>query len=260
VGDARPNIFGWDFRYVPCVVNGAIGVSPGNTTERNTIEESLGDYFAGSYSLALNGFNFNKIFNWDGHNEFWNGREGGSLKDYQNISFGGDIYEHTDIFTSCLLYMNTILGRNVADELVLEAIYNLTPGTTMPQFAWDVIRADSSLYGGQNFFDIYNSFVPRNILPVWVSLPEGKTVNQNNIYISGSYNFARGYDLSIYSLESPVKNLQLLSADGKQVKVTPTILSESEIKLNGAGLKAGFYILQLSCEDGTSKSFKLTRF
>ncbi len=245
--------------YIHAVVNGAIGVSPGNTTERNTIEEALADYFAGSYSRAINSFNFEKIFSWDGHNEFWDGREGSSQKNYQLINFGGDIYEHTDILVSCLLHIDQLLGRNVADEMILEAIYNLSPGTTMPQFAWDVVRADSVLNGGQNFFQVYNAFVARNILPVWISLPENK-LSSNTLELRGSYNFARGYELTIYSPDETVSAVELFSLSGKAMPLFTSNNNEAETVVRSASLKPGMYLLKVITEKGRVKSFKIARY
>jgi hypothetical protein len=66
--------------------------------------KALGDYFASSYSRNLNYFNWQKVFSWDGHNEFWNGRSAVNteMKMYPNVTFSG-IYEHTDLFVDPLM-------------------------------------------------------------------------------------------------------------------------------------------------------------
>src|SRR5690606_33022896 len=57
--------------------------------ERGTLDEALGDYIATSYSRHLNTYGYERVFTWDGHNEFWNGRWANNplSKDYQNINF-----------------------------------------------------------------------------------------------------------------------------------------------------------------------------
>ena len=42
--------------------------------QRNSLDEGFCDYMAGAYSKSISTFNDNWMFNWDGHNEFWNGR------------------------------------------------------------------------------------------------------------------------------------------------------------------------------------------
>ncbi len=247
--------------YAHALIYGAIGNSPNNTIERETIEEAVCDYFAASYSKVIDSFNFDKIYNWDGHNEFLPGREGSSSKDYQNITFttGGGIYQHTDILVSCLLAINQSIGRELADELALEAIYNLSPGTTMPQFARDVIWADSTLNGGNNFFSVYNAFVSRNILPVWISLPENR-ITENIIELRGSINFAYGRELVVYSPKSETINIELYSMNGTGIKLQLDPLSKSEISVGASELETGIYLLKIYTENGNNEIFKVARF
>ena len=42
--------------------------------ERLAIDEGFGDYWAAVYSKMLNEYNYKELYNWDGHNEFWEGR------------------------------------------------------------------------------------------------------------------------------------------------------------------------------------------
>ena len=134
-------------------------------TERQCLDEALGDYFASSYSRNLNYFNWQKVFSWDGHNEFWNGRSAVNteMKMYPNVTFSG-IYEHTDLFVDPLMRLWINHGSNTVDNLVLESIHNWTSGMTFPVAANWILAADSALYGGIHSSDIHLQFARWNIL------------------------------------------------------------------------------------------------
>ena len=140
--------------------------------ERQCLDEALGDYFASSYSRNLNYFNWEKVFSWDGHNEFWSGRSAvnSQMKMYPNISFSG-IYEHTDLFVDPLMQLWIKYGPNTVDKLILESIHNWTSGMTFPVAANWVLAADSALFSGVHSSDIHLEFAKWQILNPQASTP-----------------------------------------------------------------------------------------
>lgn len=228
--------------------------SGGGTTERNCIEEALGDYFAASYSNSINTFNGDQVFSWDGHNPFWAGRMVSSNKDYQQLSFGSDIYVHTDIFASCLMEINDNLGRNLADELVLESMFNMGWTTNMPQMAGFVIMADSALYNGANFTVIRDAFVRRNIIPQIISIDE---YFSHSVQITGTFEFSVGGALQVESERLTIKQVDLLDIQGRTIK--SVVSGDERVGISSEGLKPGVYILSIQLTDGGLVSSKVVK-
>lgn len=229
------------------------------STERGCIEEALGDYFAASYSNTVNLYGQTKVFDWDGHNEFWVGRLVNSTKDYGQQAFKTNaIYTHTDLFASPLMEINDKLGRNAADALVLEAMFALGSNTTMPQMAAYMLLSDTLLNNGINYQIIYDAFVRRNIIPS-ISLTES-AFNTSKINVYNSMAFASGDPLLIRSNEHKIisyaihsLNGQLMQQGGLDHKV------ENVLELDLPNLKNGVYVLTLTTSSGLHHSYKILR-
>jgi hypothetical protein len=134
-----------------------------NGTERSCLEEALCDYFAMSHSYRWDHWRYQYIFNWDGHNPFWSGRQGWSTKDYSQLTFSS-IYSHTDVFADPLGVTLAAIGPEVMDKIVLESMFNFTSFMTMPQAANWMLLADTVLHGAQNASLLHLNFAARNIL------------------------------------------------------------------------------------------------
>ncbi len=119
--------------------------------ESGALGEGFGDYWAGSYSHSLSqwtlsDYQYNWVFNWDGHNAFWLGR---MLNDSRTYPFGGlEIHTAGQIWSSALMGIWGDLGRDITDRLVVSSFYYLGSGTTGPDAAQAIIQADRDLYGG----------------------------------------------------------------------------------------------------------------
>ncbi len=230
--------------------------APGNgTTERAMLEEALGDYFALSYSRHLNGNQDDKIFNWDGHNEFWFGRSAVSTKNYQQVSFSGSIYDHTDLMVSCLREINSQLGRQKSDKLVVESMFALTTNTTFEDFAFEMLRNDSLLYGKRHRQAIADAFIRRQVLPNWVGLSPLKT--RPDIAIYNTLGWMHGEALILTS-ETGLKAVRVYNLRGQ--RVYHRIFDRSErATLKMPDLKAGAYLLEVESTRGGQKREKLIR-
>ncbi len=125
---------------------------PGTNTgfERQSLDEGLGDYLAVSYSKSINPFNWGNVFSWDGHNEFWPGRSAASNKYYPD-DLGGDIHLAGEIWSSVLMEIWDLLGRQTTDQLVLQSIYGWATGMSMMDAAQLLLQADTVLFGGANY-------------------------------------------------------------------------------------------------------------
>lgn len=145
------------------VHGGAAGTGMG--TQRQLIEEAIGDYFAASASRRMNPFGWERVFSWDGHNPFWSGRMAvnHSQKMYPSSSFFS-IYQHTDLFVDPLMRSWVDVGWNRMDALVLESIAGWTSNMDMPTAANLVLAADSALHNGAHASDIHLHFAMWQIL------------------------------------------------------------------------------------------------
>lgn len=228
------------------------------TTERGCIEEALGDYFAASYSNTVNLHNNGDVFNWDGHNEFWPGREVSSQKDYGQESFkNNNIYLHTDLFASPLMEINSKLGRSASDAIVLEAIFYLGNNTTMPEMAGYIILSDSLLNGGANYQTIYDAFVRRNIIPK-ISIDELSL--QSQIQVFNTLDFMNGGPIMIRSSENILSSYQITWLNGSMVQSGAIDHHSNEVfEITAPDLRSGIYLLTLITVDGQQASYKVSR-
>ncbi|AEV31949.1 hypothetical protein Oweho_0939 [Owenweeksia hongkongensis DSM 17368] len=230
------------------------------TIERGCIEEALCDYFAASYSASISEFNSSIVFNWDsGNGTVWSPvRSVESTKDYGFLSFKtGSYYSNTDIFASCLMSINKTLGRNLADELAVETLFNLTHNTNMPDFAGYMMMADTLLYNGSHSQVIHDAFMERNIVPS-ISLNEYSLLTEGAIKISNTYGFGKGEALQ---LSSPTKLTQYeVYSVGGQLISKGALPNEMQADLDLPELNTGVYLITISTQKGYSQSFRVIRF
>lgn len=221
-------------------------------SERAGMEEAICDYFAITWSLHFNGNQRDRVFNWDGHNAFWNGRSAASNKDYQTLSFNSNIYAHTDLMASCLLEIRDNTSRQIADRIILEALFTLQNNSTYVDFANMVINADQALYGGAHFQVIKTAFVRRNVLPADFNLEEDS--NSAGIELYNTIAFLEGAPLIIESKRSFLKSYRVLDAQGRSIASGDLSGRKTELSLD---LKPGLYFLKVDNNDGEVASFKL---
>lgn len=118
-------------------------ITSGGLSQVNGLSEGCGDYWAVSYSRSLNQWDssdpqYNWVFNWDGHNEWWDGR----ITDYGAIYPGGLVNQiHTDgqIWATALLTIWDELGKEKTDKAFLNGL-DLTVSSTNQQNAARAVR------------------------------------------------------------------------------------------------------------------------
>lgn len=131
--------------------------------ERAAIEEAFGDYFAASYSKSINPFNWHRVFNWDGHNEFWSGRVVNTSKTYPT-GIKNNIYLDAEIFSSALMEVWDILGRNTTDRLLIESAALHLNNMSMQDAAYLFIYVNDISNGGAYREDICQIFFNRGLI------------------------------------------------------------------------------------------------
>ncbi|MEO0101636.1 MAG: hypothetical protein ABIK84_04475 [candidate division WOR-3 bacterium] len=148
--------------------------------EAAALREAYADYFAGSYSDSIypGGHRRDWVFNWDGHNEFWDGRVLNSPKHYPEDTLPWPNYhKNGEIFSACLWEIFNQYGRGVTDRLALWSTAWLRPRDDFIDAAKKVLEADYWFYFSQHSNFIRDVFYRRGILrPPTVTLlfPNGR--------------------------------------------------------------------------------------
>ncbi len=117
--------------------------------ERRSLDEALGDYFATSWSRSFSDYRWEDMFTWDGHNEFWNGRNMKTDKVYPD-NLTNDIYGSSEIFSSMLMEIYEVLGRNETDRLVANLLYYLSPNMSFVDAGEELMNVDGVINNGVN--------------------------------------------------------------------------------------------------------------
>ncbi len=224
--------------------------------ERQTIDEANSDYFATSYRRTLDSFNWQNVFPWDGHNEFWSGRTAKTTKTYSDTTFKS-IYTDADIWSSTLMQIWEDLGRTITDKLTIQSIYGYAQKMKMPEAARLFIQADSLLYGGIHYNSIFSRFVQRGILSQ--SLGVGENINdQTTIKIKNTFAFAQNKGALIIDFPSTTSaSLKLYNISGQKL-FEENYSSVNLISFDKA-LTTGVYFLQINTS-GNNHTFKIIKY
>jgi hypothetical protein len=138
-------------------------VTNGGLSQVNGLSEGSGDYVAASYSRAYNQWpsatpQYNWVFDWDGHNPFWNGR----VTNWPNLYPGGLTGQiHTDgqIWATCLMRIWNQLGRQKTDKVFLEGLGMTTGSTNQDDAAQALMQAAFDLgYSAAEQLIMFNEF------------------------------------------------------------------------------------------------------
>jgi len=167
------------------------GAAPGTNLgmQRRSFDEAFGDYLAERHGRRM-GISSTRVFDWDGNNEFWNGRSVSydGVKNYNQLVFSS-IYQHTDIMSSAMLEFssNPNVGGSVADKIILEGVHSIMPNQTLRQIAQNFIWADSLLFNGSHYNALTLSFgAPKNILTA-TALDESTAITQKEHIVQSEF-------------------------------------------------------------------------
>jgi hypothetical protein len=125
--------------------------------------EGFGDYWCGSYSASISSYHEEWVFNWDGHNPFWNGRILNTTDRYPD-DLNGSVHHDGQIWSAPLFQSWHEIGRDVMDQLILQSHFYLGTSATMPQGADAVMQADLDLNEGLHAGTLFFYFLRRGIL------------------------------------------------------------------------------------------------
>jgi hypothetical protein len=230
--------------------------APGSNsgTERRAMDEAIGDYFASSYSRSLSNFGWADVFNWDGHNEFWDGRSTVSTDHYpENLQ--QNVYTDADIWSATLMQIWGDIGREATDAIMLQAAYSFTSGMTMPQAAIAFIQADTLLFDAAHFSPIRQRMFDRGLIPWNVGLEDVNAQKPSSFRLLGSADFASSNGNAIVAGKAPF-TIELVDALGKTIRTANS--TADKFTVSSDGLRAGVYILTVRNAQ-TVESFKVVK-
>ena len=117
--------------------------------ERLAMEEGFCDYWAAVYSKMLNEYNYKELYNWDGHNEFWEGRSIDHQRKYSD-GLDGNKYIDGELFAAMLMDIRNHIKDSVADRIILQSVYSWYPNMTFSNAIEQIMKADTLLYNSEN--------------------------------------------------------------------------------------------------------------
>jgi len=209
--------------------------------ERRGFDEAICDYFASSYSYGWSPFNYKQIFNWDGHNEFWPGRDLTTNEHYPEDLGAEDFYQSSLIYSGMLSDLMDELGPETMDQIVLQSLYGSFLGMEFPQAAVELVMADSNLYNAEYKDVICNGLKYRGILDCDtifrpVNFSESSLLELETIVSTR---------LRWYTSEMHDWDIQVYDLSGRQIfRVDDT--DPYSLQLNLEELSSGMYMLHLT--------------
>ncbi len=227
--------------------------------DRWAVEEGIGDIMAALYSRAYSDYQWKNLYNWDGHNQFWDGRDGntinvklGRMKKYSDKT--GDKYFDSEIWTACILDMYDEIGREVITKLMLNTIYSLTPNTTMPETAKLFMQSDSLLFGKSHAWKIGKYFNQRELGSFSSGIND--ITNQPTFKVLNTAGFADGSGDAVIETMIP-STVSVFALNGQ--KISETINATDKITLQTSQFQKGFYFIRIENTNGifTFKMIKL---
>jgi len=138
----------WIHEYTHAWLEGLLPRWRGGNTP--LLSEGLCDYFAGDASLAAApGFQPDWIYNWDGHNDFWDGRILNADYCYPDDA-RRERHDAGQLWSALLWAVRrSAQTRDEWNSVVIDHLYALGDSATVPEAALALLEADFSLARGQ---------------------------------------------------------------------------------------------------------------
>jgi len=225
--------------------------------ERRAIEEGICDYLAGSYSKSCSDYEWQNLFKWDGHNEFWAGRTLTSPKIYPD-NLVGLMHKDGEIFSSALMTMELAMSRTLVNKLVLGTMPFLIPDLTMPLAAQAFLETDSVLFGGIHTPLMVQIFNSKGINPGQVIVGNSLVQKSTSSWeVRGNDGFSS--DWTLVQNSKKAAGVTISDQNGKLLSSVSVSGSESKIPISKHGFLPGIYLLRIRMEHEI-KTFKLVVF
>jgi len=227
--------------------------APGSNVglERNSLDEAFCDYNAAAYSKVLSTYNDEWVYNWDGHNQYWPGRVVNSQMMYP-ADLGEDIYTNGQMWSAVLFNLNADLGRGITDSIIYQTHYNYAQNITMAHAATLLIDADSLLFNGAHYCDIYGRLLQHGFVSevnngCATLAPQGiQTVADDNFRFTQT-----GNAFTLYNTNAANIRIRLLSITGQQI-APDAVIQDAVYNYQNTNLATGIYLVNVISDSGTA--------
>lgn len=213
--------------------------------ERRALDEGFGDYLAASYSRNFSEHQWQNVFTWDGHNEFWSGRLADLDRNFLDIDTSRNIYYNGEIWASMLMDLWAQLGRETTDKLAIQTMFFNMPNGTFAQARDNLLLSDSILFNFENKCTIYNVLFNRKFTGQFCV--DGQLVNNTGLTVLNSNAFldASGTTTIIIGEQNFTSfNAYMADITGRKIWELNNQTSRS-FEVNSAGLPNGVYIIRV---------------
>jgi len=216
--------------------------------ERNSLDEAFCDYNAAAYSKVLSTFNDGWVYNWDGHNQYWPGRVVNSADVYPG-ALTGDIYTNGQMWSSVLFALNGEIGRGPTDSIIYQTHYSYAQNITMAHAALLLIDADSLLFNGAHYCNIYELLLQHGFISASANSCSPAAVET---LTGNDFRFIQtGNAFTLYNSDAAQLHIQLLSITGQLV--APVITTQDGIiNYQNPNLAAGIYLVNVISNNRTA--------
>lgn len=221
---------------------------------RGSLDEAFGDYLAASHSATLGGtYNSGYVFNWDGHNEYWNGRIVNSSKKYP-ADTTGSMYARSGIWSALLWGLHGEIGGPATDSLIYETHYSYAANMREPMAARLLLEADTTLTGGKYYCPIYKHLMLRGLAAYVPNNPCGFTgISDADEQLPITF-LQQPNSFAIINSGDRTASFEVLSITGQQV-VASTAISNNVYQYSNNSLANGMYVVLVNY-GGITKGFK----
>lgn len=226
--------------------------------ERAALDEGFCDYLAISYSRQYSDYQRDLVFNWDGHNEFWDGRTLTNERTYPTDKTF-DIYADGILWASALDEISDFIGLEQTDRTAIQSVYEWYPNMLLSDAARLFLRADTLLNNATNSELASIVLCDRGLLPgcedtLLSALPFSEP------YLGNTEDFAFNNEpVYIFPNGVQINTIEVIDLHGRTLYEEEWENSDELFyPYNGSGLRQGSYILRLHTNEGPY-SFKLIR-
>ncbi|MFN7708835.1 MAG: M4 family metallopeptidase [Sphingobacteriia bacterium] len=229
------------------------GVSA-NNVDRG-LEEGIADYLCASYSRSLSNFGWQSVFDWDGHNPFWDGRTVATTQTYPTAIGKSPVnfYDIGEVWASALMKVWTTHGREKTDALVLQTLYLNTNSLTIEQAVENLLDADEMLFDGE---------LNQSIRAALCSYQ----VTTGTLCAGVSRSKLSTADIDLRAFPSPFTDELSLEGEGSYIvfnsmgnPVSSGSVHSSRLRLATQSWAPGLYSVQLKNDRGQAKTIKMIK-
>jgi len=138
-------------------------LTSGSLSQVEGLSEGFGDYMAQSYNRSLGNWAvtdaaYHWVFNWDGHNPFFAGRDTNNGSTYPG-GLGGGLHADGTLWSTVCMKIYDEIGRQDADKVIFEGMAMGNSGTDQNDAANDVYQAALNLlYTNAQLTSIHTEF------------------------------------------------------------------------------------------------------